>query len=48
MLVWDANAQRYDADLTPSHGTQTLFDAYDEWLKGEAIQSVATTPVFKL
>jgi divinyl chlorophyllide a 8-vinyl-reductase len=46
MLVWDANAQRYDADLTPSHGKQTLFDAYDEWVKGEAIPERGDHAVF--
>ena len=35
MLVWDAAAQRYDAQATPSHGSQTLFDAYARWVKGE-------------
>jgi len=34
MLVWDAASHRYDAELTPSHGTQTLFDAYDMWVSG--------------
>jgi divinyl chlorophyllide a 8-vinyl-reductase len=29
MLVWDATRRRYDPDLTPSFGTQTLFDHYD-------------------
>lgn len=28
MLVWDAQAGRYDADATPSTGTQTLWDCY--------------------
>lgn len=28
MLVWDAQANRYDADATPSTGTQTLWDCY--------------------
>ena len=46
MLVWDAHAQRYDADLTPSHGTQTLFDAYDEWVKGEAMPERGDHAVF--
>ena len=46
MLVWDANAQRYDADLTPSHGTQTLFDAYEEWVKGEGIPERGDHAVF--
>ena len=46
MLVWDPHAQRYDADLTPSHGTQTLFDAYDEWVKGEAMPERGDHAVF--
>jgi divinyl chlorophyllide a 8-vinyl-reductase len=36
MLVWDALAQRYDAEATPSYGTETLFEAYANWVKGEA------------
>lgn len=32
MLVWDAQHGRYDADATPSYGTQTLFEAYAQWL----------------
>ena len=28
MLVWDADAQRYDADATPEYGSQTLADHY--------------------
>ena len=28
MLVWDAQAGRYDADATPSTGTHTLWDCY--------------------
>ncbi len=28
MLVWDAQAGRYDAEATPSTGTDTLFDFY--------------------
>lgn len=28
MLVWDAKTGRYDADATPSTGTQTLWDCY--------------------
>ncbi|MEY4017481.1 MAG: hypothetical protein RLZZ189_1279 [Pseudomonadota bacterium] len=46
MLVWDVNAQRYDADLTPSHGTQTLFEAYDEWVKGETMPERGDHAVF--
>jgi len=36
MLVWDTVAQRYDAEATPSYGTHTLFEAYANWVKGEA------------
>lgn len=46
MLVWDANAQRYDAESTPSHGHQTLFDAYDLWIKGKAIPERGDHAVF--
>ncbi|MEY3794493.1 MAG: hypothetical protein RLZZ521_1822 [Pseudomonadota bacterium] len=46
MLVWDVNTQRYDADLTPSHGTQTLFEAYDEWVKGETMPERGDHAVF--
>jgi len=35
MLVWDAASNRYDAELTPSHGTHTLFEAYDSWFSGQ-------------
>lgn len=35
MLVWDASSHRYDAELTPSHGKQTLFEAYDMWMRGQ-------------
>lgn len=35
MLVWDASSNRYDADLTPSHGSQTLFEAYALWVNGQ-------------
>ena len=36
MLVWDGSSNRYDAQLTPSHGTQTLFEAYEMWANGQA------------
>jgi divinyl chlorophyllide a 8-vinyl-reductase len=36
MLVLDPETGRYDADLTPSTGTDTLFDYYAKVLKGEA------------
>ena len=35
MLVWDASLHRYDAALTPSHGTKTLFEAYALWVNGQ-------------
>lgn len=46
MLVWDAHAQRYDADATPSYGEQTLLDAYGKWVKGEAIPERGDHAVF--
>ena len=36
MLVWDAAAQRYSAQATPSFGSQTLFEHYAQLLRGEA------------
>jgi divinyl chlorophyllide a 8-vinyl-reductase len=36
MLVWDAAAGRYDADATPSTGSDTLFDFYADLLNGRA------------
>lgn len=35
MLVWDAQAGFYDADATPSHGTDTLADFYRKLARGE-------------
>lgn len=35
MLVWDADAGRYDAAATPSTGTHTLFDHYAALLRGD-------------
>lgn len=35
MLVWNTKAQQYDPDGTPSHGHETLFDAYAEWIRGD-------------
>jgi divinyl chlorophyllide a 8-vinyl-reductase len=34
MLVWDAAAGRYDAEATPSTGTETLFDFYAGLVSG--------------
>ena len=36
MLVWDAAAQRYDAQATPSTGTQTLAQYHQALLQGRA------------
>ena len=36
MLVWDERRGRYDADATPSTGTQTLADYHAALLRGEA------------
>ncbi|MFO1192876.1 MAG: NAD(P)H-binding protein [Rhodoferax sp.] len=36
MLVFDAQRGCYDADATPSTGTQTLWDYYAQLLRGEA------------
>ena len=36
MLVWDEKAGRYDADATPSTGSDTLFDHYARVVAGEA------------
>jgi divinyl chlorophyllide a 8-vinyl-reductase len=46
MLVWDAASNRYDAELTPSHGTQTLFEAYDMWASGQAAPERGEHAVF--
>ena len=46
MLVWDAEAHRYDAELTPSHGKQTLFEAYDKWASGQAAPDRGEHTVF--
>ncbi len=46
MLVWDAQAQRYDEQATPSHGSQTLLDAYARWVKGEGAPDRGEHAVF--
>ncbi|WP_353138064.1 NAD(P)H-binding protein [Limnohabitans sp.] len=46
MLVWDAEANRYDAALTPSHGKQTLFDAYEMWVRGQTAPDRGEHAVF--
>ncbi len=46
MLVWDAAAKRYDADATPSFGTQTLADHYAKMLRGEIADDRGEHAVF--
>jgi divinyl chlorophyllide a 8-vinyl-reductase len=46
MLVWDAASNRYDAQITPSHGTETLFDAYAQWMRGETATDRGEHAVF--
>jgi divinyl chlorophyllide a 8-vinyl-reductase len=36
MLVLDPATGRYDADATPSTGTETLYDFYARMIRGEA------------
>lgn len=39
MLVWDARAGRYDADATPSTGSDTLFGHYEQLVRtGAAVE----------
>ena len=37
MLVYDAHAGRYDADATPSTGSETLFSHYAGLVSGAAV-----------
>ncbi len=46
MLVWDAAAQRYDSDATPSFGTETLADHYSKLLRGEITDDRGEHAVF--
>ncbi len=46
MLVWNPDARRYDADATPSFGTQTLFDYYDQLISGEQHLELGDHAVF--
>lgn len=46
MLVWDTAAQRYDADATPSTGSDTLFDYYAELVRGESVVERGEHAVF--
>ncbi len=46
MLVWDAEAGRYDAAATPEHGTHTLFNHYRDVLDGVASNERGEHAVF--
>jgi len=46
MLVWNAQSNRYDAELTPSHGTQTLFASYEMWMNGQDVPDLGEHAVF--
>ena len=46
MLVWDEARQRYDADATPSFGTQTLAEHYAKLLRGEIADDRGEHAVF--
>jgi divinyl chlorophyllide a 8-vinyl-reductase len=35
MLVWNAVQDRYDADATPSTGRETLWDCYQDLVRGK-------------
>jgi divinyl chlorophyllide a 8-vinyl-reductase len=46
MLVWNAQTQTYDADATPSFGTQTLFDHYQQLVCGQVHVQLGDHSVF--
>ena len=46
MLVWDEAAGRYDADATPSFGSETLQDFYARALRGEVADDRGEHKVF--
>lgn len=46
MLVLDPATGRYDADATPSYGTETLFDYYRRLVQGEATAERGDHAVF--
>jgi divinyl chlorophyllide a 8-vinyl-reductase len=46
MLVLNPQTGRYDADATPSTGTQTLFDHYAALLRGDAVDERGDHAVF--
>jgi len=46
MLVWDASKQSYDAEATPSYGTETLFDAYAKWVTEDGAPELGEHAIF--
>ncbi|MEM0900353.1 MAG: NAD(P)H-binding protein [Pseudomonadota bacterium] len=46
MLVWDAEARRYDADATPEFGTETLKEHYEAVLSGDARADLGEHAIF--
>jgi divinyl chlorophyllide a 8-vinyl-reductase len=46
MLLWDAAAGRYDADATPSYGSDTLGAHYTRLLRGEVADDRGEHAVF--
>ena len=46
MLVWDAQAGRYDADATPEFGTETLGEYYERMVRGELADERGEHAVF--
>ncbi len=46
MLVWDAQAQRYDAQATPAFGSQTLFSYYDQLIASQQSVDLGEHSVF--
>jgi divinyl chlorophyllide a 8-vinyl-reductase len=46
MLVLDAATGRYDADATPSTGTETLFDYYAQLVSGASAAERGDHAVF--
>ena len=46
MLVWNEQAGRYDADATPSHGSDTLFQHYVRLIDGDVVDERGDHAVF--
>ena len=46
MLVWDQQTQKYDENATPSFGTQSLFDHYQQVISGQVEVKLGDHSVF--